>query len=95
MKKSDLKYNIAALREFKQLTGISPFKLTNEEILDPDYFGALSYVGLKYGKYSDTSDVPSREEIEEGLSLKDAAVVWEAFAEWCNLGTDKEDDPKN
>jgi hypothetical protein len=95
MKKSDLKYNIAALREFKALTGVSPFKLTNEEILDPDNFGALSYVGLKHGKYADVSDMPTREEIEEGLSLKDASIVWEAFAEWCNLGTDNQEEPKN
>lgn len=95
MKKSDLKYNIAALREFKALTGVSPFKIKNEDITDPDIFGALCYVGLKFGKYSNNSDVPDRDTIEASISFKDASTVWEAFAEWCNLGTDNQEEPKN
>lgn len=86
MEKSDLKFNIAALREFKEITGVSPFELTNEQILDPDNFGALSYVGLKYGKYVSANEIPTREEIEKDLTLKDSKVVWESFAYWCNLG---------
>jgi len=94
MEKSDLKYNIAALREFKELTGVSPFELTNEQILDPDNFGALAYVGLKHGKYAKANEAPIREEIEKELSLKDTKVVWESFAYWCNLSTEDEDGKK-
>lgn len=90
MKKSDLKFNIGALREFKELSGVSPFQLTNEELLDPDNFGALAFVGLKHGKYSDASEVPTREEIEETVSMKDLRILWESFAEWCNLKIEEE-----
>lgn len=95
MKKSDLKYNIAALREFKALTGVNPFKLTNDDVIDPDIFGALTYVGLKYGKYSDKKEKPTREEIEEDLKLEDATLILEAFADWCYIDVKEDETEKN
>ena len=94
MIKSDLKYNISALREFKELSGVSPFELTNEQILDPDNFGALAYVGLKNGKYANSNEMPDRQEIEKELSLKDTKVVWESFAYWCNLSSEEDTEKK-
>lgn len=87
MKKSDLKYNIAALREFKEIIGKSPFKLTADEFSDPDIFGALAYVGLKNGN----KPTINREDMEKELTLKDASIILESFAEWTGL---KDDDEK-
>lgn len=94
IKASDLKYNIAALREFKDLTGRSPFQLTNEEILDPEFFGVLVYVGLKHKKYAEAAEVPSLEDVEKDVSLRDQKPVWEAFAYWLNLKEEDESEKK-
>lgn len=94
MKATDLKYNIAALREFKDLTGRSPFQLTNEEILEPEFFGSLVYVGLKHGKYAEAAEVPSLEKVEEDISLRDQKPVWDAFAYWLNLDKEEEGEKK-
>lgn len=94
MKKSDLTFNIGALIDLKKELGKSPFELKNADLVDPEIFGAIGYIGLLNGKYYNTSDVPSREEITREFSLKDYDVVIGAFFEWCNIKEDESDKKK-
>jgi hypothetical protein len=88
MKVSDLTYNMAALREFKKLTGVSPFV---SDLTDPDVFSALAYVGLKQGKYKDLGK--TQDDVDEELTYNDTPIISKAFnLSWQKLSDSAEGD---
>jgi hypothetical protein len=74
MQIKDLKFNIAALKEFKQLTGFSPF---DADYSDPEIYSALVYVGLSHGKYKDEGI--TQDQVDEDLDFNDMPLVIQAF----------------
>jgi hypothetical protein len=77
----DLKFNMAALKEFKSITGESPF---NADYTDPEIYSALVYVGLRQGKYK--TEGVTQEEVDEDLDYNDLPLVIKAFEKsWSRL----------
>lgn len=74
MQIKDLKFNIAALKEFKRVTGVSPF---NADYTDPEIYSALVYVGLNQGKYK--NEGIDHELVDEMIDYNDMPLVLEAF----------------
>ena len=81
MQVKDLKFNIAALKEFKRLANVSPF---DADYTDPDNYSILVYVGLNQGKYK--QDGITQDQVDETLDYNDMPMVLEAFNKsWSRL----------